>query len=489
MRRSRSQPRLTAASLADSKSSSMVRNLNASQYISFTESGSYGTPPPLHTGQADPDFPSTQASSLVKASECDKALYMGDSCLDRCSLPIGSLATSSPPSGAQHDNSGPHQRQKASDSGFDLVADMDNCGQITGPNGPAYLRYAADDSAAASKPTRQVDYLSDDWREEDIRLSWRYIISKRHELPNSNRLENASWRAWARARNDLRRVSPDTLNWLKVCDVTCLYGPLGTGSNRVIPAQSELSSSNLPGVDSSVNLGKHPILKKQNVSKLMSQSTTLPYPVPKHIRFDERVQQCISVDTKSNNARELDKDRWTDSSDSDDCIMMGRVRPERRHPLTKRAPGIVPQPSSKTIATLPSTTLKCRVDEPDPGVATIHSMGAFGCPTTLSSQRPCRCLGQHHSCRLSDKQDSSGEDAGARGPEWRSRLQKRVHRSASTGTPQDETSRTHGTSRGTSKPGVAGNRSNGGNIAAGLTSAVTAACEITHNIWNAVWRK
>ena len=212
MRRSQSQPRLAAAPFADSKSSSTVRHPSASQSISFAESSRYCTPSPRHTGQ-QADSPSTQASSLASSAPCDEAPDMGDPCLDSFSLPIVSPAISSPPLGEQHDNSGPRQRRTASDSYIDLIVDTDYCGQTTGPDRPPYLRYAADDSDLASKPTRQVDYLSDDWREEDIMLSWRYIIFKRHELSNSNRLENASWRTWARARSGLRRVSPDKLDW------------------------------------------------------------------------------------------------------------------------------------------------------------------------------------------------------------------------------------------------------------------------------------
>lgn len=70
-----------------------------------------------------------------------------------------------------------------------------------------------DDTAAKPEPSRHVDYLSHDWREEDIWSSWRYIVSKRSYYGERSREENASWRTWAKQKYNLRTVPPDTLNW------------------------------------------------------------------------------------------------------------------------------------------------------------------------------------------------------------------------------------------------------------------------------------
>ncbi len=72
---------------------------------------------------------------------------------------------------------------------------------------------AGDDSAIESEPTRHVDYLSHNWKEEDIWSSWRHIVSKRNVYSNSPRLENASWRTWAKSKYRLKTVSPERLNW------------------------------------------------------------------------------------------------------------------------------------------------------------------------------------------------------------------------------------------------------------------------------------
>jgi hypothetical protein len=84
---------------------------------------------------------------------------------------------------------------------------------VSRPGSPGSRPRPEDDIAAQRQPTRHVDYLSHDWKEEDIWSSWRHIVSKRKIYGNSARLENASWRTWAKAKNKLRTISPETLNW------------------------------------------------------------------------------------------------------------------------------------------------------------------------------------------------------------------------------------------------------------------------------------
>jgi hypothetical protein len=81
------------------------------------------------------------------------------------------------------------------------------------PESPDLADKAEDDSAVKAQPSRHVDYLSHNWREEDIWESWKYVVSKRGEYSNSARLENASWRTWMKSKNRLKTVSPEALNW------------------------------------------------------------------------------------------------------------------------------------------------------------------------------------------------------------------------------------------------------------------------------------
>lgn len=72
---------------------------------------------------------------------------------------------------------------------------------------------SADDTLIEDEPSRHVDYLSHDWKEEDIWSSWRYVTSRRNDYSNGVRLENASWRTWAKAKYNLKTISPESLNW------------------------------------------------------------------------------------------------------------------------------------------------------------------------------------------------------------------------------------------------------------------------------------
>ena len=144
-----------------------------------------------------------------------------------------------------------------------------------------------DDQALEAEPTRHVDYLSHEWREEDIWSSWRYIVHRREKINNSTRLENASWRTWTKAKNNLKTVSPESLNWLKDCDVTWLYGPLQTGPTNLTsttPPPSRLSHS-------SSFISKKPILKKKSASAVILERSRSQHSLLKRAGEIIRVQQ------------------------------------------------------------------------------------------------------------------------------------------------------------------------------------------------------
>lgn len=109
-----------------------------------------------------------------------------------------------------------------------------------------------------------------------------------------------------------------------------------------------------------------------------SSSTGTPYETheKRHIRFDDRVEQCIAIDCKDAGVDEEDESdgeedqferRSSDSSSDDGVVMMKR----KKRPSVKRtgSDGRGSRGSStsgrKIIETLPSTTLKYRTDSPD----------------------------------------------------------------------------------------------------------------------------
>lgn len=95
----------------------------------------------------------------------------------------------------------------------------------------------------------------------------------------------------------------------------------------------------------------------------------------RHIRFDEKVEQCIAVDAKDVDEEEDEEEDMAaikeDDDSSDDGIVM--MKSERKRPMSRSNSRSSFSGESKTIAMLPSTTLKYRTDSPE--VPPSHSVG------------------------------------------------------------------------------------------------------------------
>ncbi|KAI0553757.1 hypothetical protein F4679DRAFT_435207 [Xylaria curta] len=433
------------------------------------------------------------------------------------------------------------------------------------PGSPVVPEHAEDDTALKHRPTHHVDYLSHDWREEDIWSSWRYIISKRNEFANAPRLENASWRTWMKAKYKLKTVSPETLNWLKDCDVTWLYGPLQTRQSTMLSNSPERSSSTLSRSDSFVH--KKPILKKRSMSEIMLQRSissssllkqaaaavqaqqkgatrssrpilhrahtdivTFPFSkrrrsrantslLPstatsglispaterKHIHFDEQVKQCIAVEIKGDDDEddEAESYRWRcDDSDSDDDAIMMKTTKTGKKPIYLRKKTVPNNNNeSKTIAMLPSTTLKYREDSPaPPDTAIKHSTGIVKSPTISPSPsqetlRPSKPSGAFF--RLDSEDDDMGGSLQGSEPSTISGLPEEIPRqsglrrsttnSALRGEEQPAGMRR--TESGMFMPYEEGEAQPNDGIIGRVIDTVNTARDIAHVIWNVGWRK
>ncbi|PQE18731.1 phosphatase type 1 complex subunit Hex2 Reg1 protein [Rutstroemia sp. NJR-2017a BBW] len=186
---------------------------------------------------------------------------------------------------------------------------------------PCDITETVDDTAVQVQPSHHVDYLAHDWPEEDLWASWKYVQSNRSAYENSRRLENASWRCWAKKRSNLKTIAPETVDWMKDCDTTWLYGPLHkAGSKFECASSSAESSSRGTQISRSASCTDvKPILKRRMVSDILlkrSSSTMnaprrLSSPSPsssgrsspsssssrKCVRFHDQVDQFISVNT------------------------------------------------------------------------------------------------------------------------------------------------------------------------------------------------
>ncbi|MCJ1432992.1 hypothetical protein MMC27_002351 [Xylographa pallens] len=299
---------------------------------------------------------------------------------------------------------------------------------------------AGDDSAIKVEPSRHVDYLSHTWKEEDIWSSWRHIVAKRGVYSNSSRLENASWRTWTKSKNRLKTISPDTLNWMKDHDVTWLYGPLQTGNRMLLEAESappasqlsrtnsfatkkpilkkrslselmlqrSISSSTLmkQAIDSlrAQQPGHGPLVRPKLGTRAYSDFVTAPSPISpseiaagtpsvatsstssglqtpgdrRHIHFNDKVEQCIAINKDTDDHDDAYSAIQDDDDSSDDgIIMMKPVHGKERKLSNRNTPRGSFSNESKTIAMLPSTTLKYRGDTPEPPEDVSKQRGSF----------------------------------------------------------------------------------------------------------------
>lgn len=433
LRRSHSQPKFVTQPSSYSKSLSRSNSAKFNPIISpsnSSNSSAPSSPQTLHADSVSPSYSSTPASSL-SLDNCDD-----EDEEDHISFPTyDDIAYCD-----QIEDLEPPASPHTGDS-YSVSPTSNSTSTISRPGSPEVPQaHAEDDTALQAKPSRHVDYLSHNWKEEDIWASWKLIVSKGCEYSNHERLENASWRTWMKAKYGLKTVSPETLNWLKDCDVTWLYGPLQSGPTAFnAPDTSPVSSSRLSKSNSF--LQKKPILKKRSMSEIMLQrslssssllkqaaaavqaqqsgdaqrpgimraaSDYVPYEFAsrhveqadlsmlssvtssglitpgtekKHISFNEQVSQCIALEVKGDDDDEPDYNTQDfDDSDSDDgAIMMKRSTSKRQlPPMRKKVISRVnSMADSKTIAMLPSTTLKYREDTPEPQETAMKHSGFF----------------------------------------------------------------------------------------------------------------
>lgn len=148
-------------------------------------------------------------------------------------------------------------------------------------------------------PAHCVDYLTHNWTDEDLASSWRVVSRHSNVSSNCSRLENASWRIWAKRRNNIPTLNPAELNWHKDNDTSWLYGPLLQPSKPTFNSAPVSKSSSFLGSVSS--LGLKPALKKRTSFQQLRQSTApLPRPESKRdikLRFNSQVEQFVAVES------------------------------------------------------------------------------------------------------------------------------------------------------------------------------------------------
>lgn len=329
--------------------------------------------------------------------------------------------------------------------------------------------------------------------------------------------------------------------------MTWLYGPLQPGAQL---QKTETSSVSISKSSSFINLNKKPILKKRSMSEVMLQRSlstasllkqataavqaqetkgilrpsltrsntdyvtypfssrrmshgqtsatastessgiTSPNAERKHIHFNEQVEQCIALDVKGEDEDDTFMDRHVDDSDSDDGVVMKRTRSKKRAPLARKRTKKTVSTEGKTIAMLPSTTLKYREDTPDPPeTAMKHSRSPHISPS--SSQETLRpSAGRFF---LAEEEDDALDGFYDPDTDWATPPPDHdgdgLHRSTSSSSLADEPAGMRRTPSGMFMPYEEGQGPNGEGIFGRVIDTVNTARDIAHVIWNVGWRK
>lgn len=251
---------------------------------------------------------------------------------------------------------------------------------------------------------------------------------------------------------------------------------------------------------------------RENTSVLPSVSSSgIASPSPggeKHIHFNEQVEQCIALEMKGEDDEEADSYAIYDDydSDSDDgAIMMKRSNSKRKLPMMRK--NTTPRNSfstdSKTIAMLPSTTLKYREDTPELQETAMKHSNGFWSSGKLSpspSQETLRPSKPSTRILLSDEDDDDEMDVDWQPPS------AFANRKDSVSVTQDRISTLHtsGSSSSLNAEPLGMRRTPSGMfmpleededdvVSEGLfgkvVDTVNTAKDIAHVIWNVGWRR
>jgi hypothetical protein len=355
------------------------------------------------------------------------------------------------------------------------------------------------------------------------------------------------------------------INRLKDCDVTWLYGPLQTASTYSVSQPTSEPPSNLSKNNSFLNkkpilkkrsMSEVMLQKSLSASSLVSQAAAavqaqqiLPtsslrhrpvigraqsdyvssgmfsQPISrdgleclssslstsglqtpdhgerKHIRFDDKVEQCIAVDVKDGDDDDDDEDPWarnndSDSSSDDGIVMMKKST--RKKPLSRTNSKTNFSVDNKTIALLEPTTLKYRTDSPDVPDHPSHSVGPSfwrrGNISPSPSQETLRPSNPSRNFLLDeddDEDDISWEPAGAFSDRLDSRATSSMRSGAEESEP-DSVDSSGGLRRTASGMFMPYDEEDEDAQNAGLfgkvVDTVNTAKDIAHVIWNVGWR-
>lgn len=164
------------------------------------------SPQTLHADSTAPSYPSTLHSSLSLHSSNREDQYGEED--------IGVSSHNSIRFYGQVEDLEPRVSPQTHDPcRFSPILAVPKATNVSKLASPELGEHVKDDTEVRLQPLRNVNYLSYDWKEEDVWSSWKHIISKRNMYSNSARLENGLWGTWTKSKNKLKTVSPEQINW------------------------------------------------------------------------------------------------------------------------------------------------------------------------------------------------------------------------------------------------------------------------------------
>lgn len=284
------------------------------------------------------------------------------------------------------------------------------------------------------------------------------------------------------------------------------------GLGRAITDSMAVPFSARRNVDQDNNNNNNPDLLMPSSA---SSSIASPSNERKHIHFNEQVAQCIAVEVKGeDDDDDVETNRFTYDSDSDDgAIMMKRTIPKKRRPILKRTKSNNSNGESKTIAMLPSTTLKYREDTPEPddsamkhSTSIVYRSPVISPSSSQETLRPSKPSGRLRIGPDDDDDDDDDEDEDDEGDTegvqgdgssrgWRSPTKfgegsSGLHRSLSSGSLSSaDPAGMRRTPSGMLMPYEEGEpASTQRGMFARVIDTVNTARDITYVIWNVGWR-
>jgi hypothetical protein len=230
----------------------------------------------------------------------------------------------------------------------------------------------------------------------------------------------------------------------------------------------------------------------------------------KHIHFNEQVVQCIAIDVKGEDEEDdVDVTRLVYDSDSDDDdggIVMKRTNAKKRRPILKRSRSSASSVESKTIAMLPSTTLKYREDTPEPAETAMKHSTSYRSPVmspsssqeTLKPSKPSRNFSFADDDSDEEEEEDDDDDEGpmmsirSGSKSGASSSSGGFKRSSSSSSLSAEPTGMRRTASGMFMPYEEGEdepRSTSEGVFGRVIDTVNTARDIAHVIWNVGWRR